>query len=76
MVDVFEEVEEQIRSDRYRALALKILPWFIGAVVLVLVAVGGWQGYRAWIGSQSQCSFSRRLRCDDRRQQRWWNRFE
>lgn len=53
MVDVFEEVEEQIRSDRYRALALKFLPWFIGAVVLVLAVVGGWQGYRAWIGSQS-----------------------
>lgn len=53
MVDVFEEVEEQIRSDRYRALALKVLPWFIGAVVLILAAVGGWQGYRAWISNQS-----------------------
>jgi hypothetical protein len=53
VVDVFEEVEEQIRSDRYRALALKVLPWFIGAVVLILAGVGGWQGYRAWISSQS-----------------------
>jgi hypothetical protein len=53
VVDVFEEVEEQIRSDRYRALALKVLPWFIGAVVLILAAVGGWQGYRAWISNQS-----------------------
>ena len=53
MVDVFEEVEEQIRSDRYRALALKVLPWFIGVVVLSLAGVGGWQGYRAWTTSQA-----------------------
>lgn len=53
MVDVFEEVEEQIRSDRYRALALKVLPWFIGVVVLILAAVGGWQGYHAWTSAQS-----------------------
>ena len=53
MVDVFEEVEGQIRSDRYRALALKALPVFIGLVVLVLAGVGGWQGYKAWTQSQS-----------------------
>lgn len=53
MVDVFEEVEEQIRSDRYRALALKVLPVFIGAVILILLAVGGWQGYRAWTEAQA-----------------------
>lgn len=53
MVDVFEEVEEQIRSDRYRALALKLLPWFVGIVVLSLAGVGGWQGYRAWTASQA-----------------------
>ena len=53
MVDVFEEVEGQIRSDRYRALALRALPVFIGLVVLVLAGVGGWQGYKAWTQSQS-----------------------
>jgi len=53
VVDVFEEVEEQIRSDRYRALALKILPWFVGIVVLSLAGVGIWQGYRAWASGQS-----------------------
>ncbi|MFM8753559.1 MAG: hypothetical protein ACKODL_02520, partial [Phenylobacterium sp.] len=53
MVDVFEEVEEQIRSDRYRALALKVLPWAVGLVALALVGVGAWQGHRAWTLSQS-----------------------
>ncbi|HEX5378117.1 MAG TPA: tetratricopeptide repeat protein [Phenylobacterium sp.] len=43
MVDVFEEVEEQLRSDRYKALALKFLPWVAGALVLALaVSVGVW----------------------------------
>lgn len=37
MVDVFEEVEEQIRSDRYRALAIKAMPWVLGIVGVALV---------------------------------------
>lgn len=45
MVDVFEEVEEQLRSDRYKALALRVLPWAAGAVVAALAVGGGWQGY-------------------------------
>jgi hypothetical protein len=27
VVDVFDEVEEQLRSERYRTLAVKSLPW-------------------------------------------------
>ena len=44
MVDVFEEVEEQLRSDRYKTLALKTLPWVSGALLLALVGGGGWYG--------------------------------
>jgi hypothetical protein len=52
VVDVFEEVEEQIRSERYRALGLKVLPWAIGAAVAgVIVAAGIW-GFDAWSTSQ------------------------
>ncbi len=49
MVDVFEEVEEQLRSDRYRALALKALPWVLGVLVAALVVslgVWGFEHYR------------------------------
>lgn len=49
MVDVFEEVEEQLRSDRYRALVQKVLPWVVAGLVIALaVAVGlwGWDQYR------------------------------
>lgn len=43
MVDIFEEVEGQLRSDRYRTLALKALPWVIGGLVLGLaIALGAW----------------------------------
>lgn len=48
MVDLFEEVEEQLRSDRYKTLALRAAPWVAGALVLALaVALGlwGWQAY-------------------------------
>lgn len=49
MTDFLEEVEEQLRSDRYRTLARKVLPWVL-AVVAVLVIGGlglwGWDRYR------------------------------
>ena len=45
MVDVFEEVEEQLRSDRYKALALKALPWVAGLLALALAIGIGWKLY-------------------------------
>jgi hypothetical protein len=45
VADLFEEVEEQLRSDRYRALALKALPWLGGLVAAALLAWGGWWGW-------------------------------
>ena len=53
MVDVFEEVEEQLRSDRYRTLFRKGWPYALGLVVIVLVAFGGVWGYREYQESQS-----------------------
>jgi hypothetical protein len=50
LTDLFEEVEEQLRSDRYRALALKVLPWVLGigaAVLIGVFGVWGWQQYHA-----------------------------
>ena len=45
MSDLFEEVEEQLRSDRYRTLAFKILPWVLGLAAAALIAVLGWWGW-------------------------------
>ena len=45
MTDLFEEVEEQLRSDRYRSLALKALPWVLGLAAAVLVGFFAWWGW-------------------------------
>ena len=61
MVDVFEEVEEQLRTDRYKALALKILPVVGGLLVVALVialAVWGYQHFRTQAAAKAseQCA--------------------
>ena len=48
MTDLFEEVEEQLRSDRYKQLAMKALPWVLGIAAAALVAVLGYWGYDTW----------------------------
>jgi hypothetical protein len=48
VVDFVEEVEEQLRSDRYRTLARRVLPWFIVAVVALVVGWLAVWGYHAW----------------------------
>ena len=45
MADLFEEVEEQLRSDRYRTFALRALPWLLGVAVAALIAVLAWWGW-------------------------------
>ena len=52
MTDLFEEVEEQLRSDRYKALARKGAPWVIAAAAVALVValgIWGWQQYNQQI---------------------------
>lgn len=53
MTDLFEEVEEQLRSDRYRSLALKALPWVLGLAAAVLVAFFAFWG---WTHFQQQAA--------------------
>ncbi len=45
MVDVFDEVDEQIRADRFRALVRRTVPYFIGALLLCVAAVLGVWAY-------------------------------
>ena len=48
MTDVFEEVEGELRAERYRSLGQRLLPWLIGAAVLALaIALAIW-GWREW----------------------------
>ncbi len=48
MVDFVEEVEEQLRAERYGVLARRFLPWFAAAVVATVVGWLGVWGYDAW----------------------------
>ena len=48
MVDFIEEVEEQLRADRYRALARRTLPWFLAALLAIIVGFLGAWGYQTW----------------------------
>ena len=71
MVDVFEEVEEQLRSDRYKALALKLLPWAAGALVLALaIAVGVWafESYRTKADAKASDEYAQALEALDKNQ--------
>ncbi len=48
MADVFDEVEEQLRSARYKDMALKTWPYVLAALVaaaLVALGVYGWDAY-------------------------------
>ena len=48
MVDLFEEVEEELRSDRYRNLLRGVTPWVTGVLALVLAGYLGFWGYKVW----------------------------
>lgn len=53
MTDIFEEVEEQLRSDRYLQFVLKIWPWLLGAAVVALLAALAVWGYQTYDARQS-----------------------
>ncbi len=49
MVDFVEEVEEQLRAERYATFARRGLPWFIAALVVVVaiwLGLWGWRTYQ------------------------------
>jgi hypothetical protein len=46
--DFIEEVEGQLRSERYREMAGRVLPWFLAALIAVVAGWLGVWGYRAW----------------------------
>ncbi len=48
MVDVFDEVEEELRKERYQAWLRQYGPWVLGLVVAVVALVAGYQGWTAF----------------------------
>ncbi len=52
MVDIFDEVEEDLRSDRARALARRYGALVIALAVLVVIAAGAWEAWRWYKAKQ------------------------
>jgi hypothetical protein len=62
--DLFEEVEEQLRSDRYRTLARKGAPWVVAmaaAALLAALGIWGWQQYTLQITDKASEQYSAAL---------------
>lgn len=53
MVDVFEQVEEELRSERYRRLARTWLPVLGGVLAVALAAALAWWGWQSYVSSQA-----------------------
>jgi len=45
VADLFDEVEEQLRSDRYRTFAIKALPWVLALAAVAAAAALAWLGW-------------------------------
>lgn len=56
MVDIFEEVDEELRRDKYQDLLRKYGPWALGGALAIIVAAAGYQGWNAWRISQREAS--------------------
>ena len=54
MVDIFDEVDEELRADRAQALLKRYGGVLIGLAVAIVVATGGWQGWRWWQDKQAR----------------------
>jgi hypothetical protein len=53
VVDVFEEVEEELRSARYKRLAFTVLPVVGGVLLLALIAALSWWGWDSFQNSKA-----------------------
>ncbi|WP_420410910.1 tetratricopeptide repeat protein [Roseibium sp.] len=54
MSDIFREVDEDIRHEKYRRLWTRFGAWIIGVAVLIVVGTGGYRGWLYWQETQSQ----------------------
>jgi hypothetical protein len=64
LADLFEEVEEQLRSDRYKALAIKALPWLLALLAVVVIAIvgyWGWEKYRTQTANKASEQYAAAL---------------
>lgn len=61
MVDVFSEVDEQLRSEQLKTLLQKYLPGVLGglaAVLLLALAYWGWTAYRQSVAEKASAAYA------------------
>ena len=56
MVDIFDEVEEDLRAERAEKLLKKYAGAIIGAACAVVLAVAGWQAWGWWTARQDRAA--------------------
>ncbi|WP_338661466.1 tetratricopeptide repeat protein [Pararoseomonas sp. SCSIO 73927] len=56
MPDIFDEVQEDLRAERARQLGMRYGGAFAALALLVVVGVGGWQGWRWYQGRESEAA--------------------
>ncbi|NVK35336.1 MAG: tetratricopeptide repeat protein [Rhodobacteraceae bacterium] len=59
MSDIFREVDEDIRKEKYNRLWDRFGPWVIGAAVLIVVATAGYRGWAYYERTQAQTAGDR-----------------
>lgn len=52
MTDIFHEIDEDIRRDRYVKVLRRLAPFIIAIIVLIIAGISGWQTWR-WLHRQS-----------------------
>jgi hypothetical protein len=53
LTDFLDEIEEQLRSDRYKQLLLRIWPWALGIGLALLLAALAWWGFDSYQKNQT-----------------------
>jgi hypothetical protein len=52
--DIFDEIDEEVRREQFKKLWERYGNLFIALAVLVVIGVGGWQGYDYWRNKQAE----------------------
>ena len=53
MVDIFHEVDEEVRRDQLKKLWDRYSIYLIALAVLIVGAIGAWRGYEYWVAKKS-----------------------
>jgi len=56
VVDIFEEVDEELRKDKYQELLRKYGPWALGGAIGIIAVAAGYQWWQAFGLSQREAS--------------------